>query len=97
MENKQLIQIEQFCAHYHIEFAFIHSLYEFGLVEIITVEDVQYLRGEQLAELEKMIRLHYDLEINMEGIDAITHLLQRMNELREELGLLKNRLRLYED
>ncbi len=97
MENKQLIPLEQFCAHYHIEFAFIHSLHDYGLVEITTVEDIQYLKSEQLSELEKLIRLYYELEINMEGIDAINHLLQRMNELRQELGVLKNRLRLYED
>ena len=97
MENRQLISVGQFCVHYNTELEFIHSLYEYGLVEIITVEDTQYLKSEQLTELEKMIRLHYELEINLEGIDAITHLLHRMNNLREELDILKNRLRLYED
>jgi hypothetical protein len=97
MENKELIPIERFCAHYQIEFAFIRSLSEYGLVEIITIEGFRYLKSEQLAELEKMVRLHFDLDINLEGIDAITHLLQRMAKMQEEMKSLKNRLGLYEN
>ncbi|MBK8738011.1 MAG: hypothetical protein IPL98_19685 [Saprospiraceae bacterium] len=35
----------------------------------------KYLLEEQLPVLEQIIRLHYDLQINMEGIDVITHML----------------------
>ena len=97
MENEQLIPVEQFCGHYHIEFSFIQSLSEYGLVEITRLEEVEYVKKEQIKELEKMIRLHYDLDINIEGIDAISHLLQRVDDLRDELNILKNRLRLYEN
>jgi hypothetical protein len=44
-----------------------------------------------------MIRLHRELEINPEGLDTIDHLLGRMSRLQEEVIMLKNRLRLYED
>jgi len=96
MENEQLITIEQFCIHYNIEYSFIQSLTEFGLLEITTVEETQYLSREHIRDVEKMIRLHYDLDINLEGIEAITHLLQRVDKLQEELTVLKNRLKLYE-
>ncbi len=43
------------------------------------------------------MRLHYDMEINVEGIEAINYLLQRMKTLQAEMVSLKNRLRLYED
>lgn len=43
------------------------------------------------------MRLHYDLEINIEGIDAIYNLLEQVNSLRKEITTLNNRLRLYED
>ncbi len=76
MENRQLIPVADFCDHYHIEFSFVRSLHDFGLVEFTTVKEVQYLRAEDLTELEKMARLHYELDINMEGIDAIKHILQ---------------------
>ena len=44
-----------------------------------------------------MLRLHRELDINIEGIDTIDHLLQRMDNLQKEVISLKNRIRLYED
>jgi len=96
MENEQLIPIEQLCVHYNIEYSFIQSLTEFGLLEITTVEETQYLSSEHLREVEKMIRLHYELDINIEGLEAISHLLQKVDRLQDEVMLLKNRLRQYD-
>jgi len=42
-----------------------------------------------------MMRFHYDLNINIEGIDAITHLLQQIEDLQQELIATKNKLRLH--
>jgi hypothetical protein len=50
----------------------------------------------QLNELEKIIRLYYELDINLEGIETVIHLLQRINDMQDEITLLKNRLRLHE-
>lgn len=97
METKDLIAIQEFCKHYKVEISFIDSLNEFGLIEIITVEQTQFIHQQQLKDVEKMIRLHYDLEINLEGIDAISHLLKRVNSLQEELNALKIKMRSYED
>jgi len=83
--------------HHKIEMSFIHSLNESGLIQITTVERTQYISREQLSDLEKMIRLHYELDINIEGIESIAHLLQRVENLHEELTVLKNRLKLYEN
>lgn len=97
MKNEDLIPVEQLRTHYNIEFSFIHSLVEFGLLEIITVKETHYLYKEQIKDLEKLIRMHYELDINMEGIDAISHLLRRVDTMHQELNALKNRLRRYED
>src|SRR5277367_1849842 len=97
METENLISIELICVNHNIEYSFINSLNEYGLIEITTVENTQYIFKENIKDLEKMIRLHYELDINMEGIDAISHLLQRVDNLHEELTSLKNRLRLYEN
>jgi len=96
METKHLIPVEQFCSHYNIEFSFIDSLHEYGLVQLTRVEEVRYIIPEQIYELERMIRLHYELDINIEGIDAISHLLQRVDQLQDELRIMKNRLSRYE-
>jgi hypothetical protein len=97
MEKTNLIQIKQFCSSHNIEFSFIDALKQFGLVEIIIVDEESYLPHEQLSDVERMMRLHYELDINMEGIDAISGLLQRVNELQRHLLTAQNRLRLYED
>jgi len=89
MEPK-LIAVEECCTIYNIEFTFLESLNEFGLIEIVPKEDKRFLQEEQLGDLERMIRLHYELDINMAGIDAISHLLKRMHELQEEIRLLRN-------
>ena len=97
MVRKNLISIEQFCIHHSVEFSFISTLEEFGLVETVSVQQVQYIPENQLEKLERMLRLHRDLDINTEGIDTIGHLVEKIQTLQQEVLHLKNRLRLYED
>ncbi|TDW52447.1 MerR-like DNA binding protein [Flavobacterium sp. 270] len=97
MSSKNLIQIRQFCLYHEIENTFITELHNYGLVKIIIQEDDEYLEPEQLPSVEKMIRMHYDLKINMEGIDAIAHLLNKIEVLQQNLTASQNKLRLYEE
>lgn len=97
MKAEALIPVEQFCAHYEIEFSFINALAEHGLIEIIMVEDARYLHEAHISNIEKMIHMHYDLDINPEGIDVIFQLLERIKHLQSELNSLRNRLNFYEN
>ena len=97
MSSKNLIQIKQFCVYHEIENTFITELNNYGLVEIIIQEEEEYLQPEQLPAIEKMIRMHYDLKINLEGIDAIYHLLNKIEVLQQHLTSTQNKLRLYEE
>lgn len=90
-----MILAQEFCTHYQVEMNFIHSLQEFGLVEVISNEGNDYLSADQLNELEKMIRLHYDLNVNVEGIDVILHLLEQLDEAQRETNELRNQLKFY--
>jgi len=96
MADEILIPATDFCIHHNIEVSFIHSLQNHGLIELTTVESTGFINESQLQEIEKMIRLHYDLHINFEGIDAIRHLLDQIQNLQNEMTSLRNRLRLYE-
>jgi len=89
---QDLISQEECCVQYNIELSFIQALGEYGLLEITTVAETAYVHTEQLHELEKFIRLHYDLNINMEGIDAIAHLLGKLNRLQQKNDHLRKRL-----
>ena len=96
MADENLIPANDFCIHHNIEVSFIDSLQNHGLIELTTVESTGFINESQLQEIEKMIRLHYDLHINFEGIDAIKHLLDQIQNLQNEMTSLRNRLRLYE-
>ncbi|WP_423148924.1 chaperone modulator CbpM [Rubrolithibacter danxiaensis] len=97
METNDLIAAEEFCTFHKVEFSFIRSLYEAELIEITTIKEITYIPNDQLQQLEKFVRMHYDLDINVQGIEAIAHLLGRISDLQGELTSVKNRLRLYED
>ena len=96
MENEELIPADQFCGTYEIEFSFIDNLQQYGLIETRRIEHNLLIPQDQLQKLEQLVRLHYDLNINLEGIDAITHLLERVKSLQSEIVELKNRLRFYD-
>lgn len=97
MQTDQLIPVKVFCESHRIEYSFISMLYDTGLIEMMVVDDVSFVAPEQVEPLEKMVRLYYDLGINVEGIETITHLLERINRMQMEISLLQSRLRLYED
>jgi hypothetical protein len=97
MQQEQLISTEEFCTHYKVEYSFIDSLDRYGLIEITRINETTFIDTDKLIELEKLVRLHYDLEINLEGIEAITYLLHKVKNLQNEIVLLKNRLSLYEN
>jgi uncharacterized Fe-S cluster-containing MiaB family protein len=96
MNKGNMIPADEFCASHNIEITFINSLQEAGLIEITTISETEYIHENQLNELEKIVRLYYEMDINLEGIETVIHLLQRINDMQDEITLLKNRLRLYE-
>lgn len=66
------------------------------MVEIAVFDDQQYIRQDQLKDLEKLVHFHNDLDINLEGVEAIAHLLKRMQELQHHMKQLQQRLNIYE-
>jgi len=96
MNIKNLIPANEFCVHHNIGISFISSLHENGLIKITTIEETIYIHKNQLPELEKMICFYSELDINIEGIETITHLLKRINELQNEISNLKTRLGIFE-
>jgi len=96
MSRQKLIPAYDFCVSHNIEISFINQLREIGLIEIKTIEETVFIPVSQLRQLERIIHFSYDLDINIEGIETINHLLNRMVDMQEEITALKNRLRLYE-
>lgn len=96
MQQQENISAAEFCLHHHVEMSFIHALNDEGLIELEIVEEKLFISQQQLPQLEKMARLYYDMDINIEGIESITHLLNEITKMQQHINHLNNRLQLYE-
>lgn len=96
MQTGNLIAVNEFCKYHKIEISFISTLQQTGLIEFTTIEETVFIDTEELPQLEKIVRFYYELDINLEGIETITHLLMQIKNLQNENINLKNRLSLYE-
>ena len=92
MESNEIVLAEECCSYYNIDFSFIRLLDEHGLISLSKAEDQLYIHHDQLPDLEKYMHLHYDLNINLEGLEAISHLLERIHTLQREMRQLQNRM-----
>lgn len=97
MQPEEMIAADEFCTHHNIEISFIHSLKDSGLLEVSIVEEKIFLPADQMSQLEKLVRLYYEMDINLEGIETITYLLDRMHSMQQEIRQLNNRLSMYEN
>lgn len=96
MQTENLIALSAFCTSHNIGTSFIHSLQRTGLIDIITIQESAFIEIQQLPVIEKIVRFHFDLDINLEGIESIIHLLQQIAAKDAEIRELKNKLRMYE-
>lgn len=92
-----LIIVSEYCNKCHIDPSFILMLEEDGLIEVQEMNKEKYLLVSQLAELEKYTRMYYDLSINIAGIDAIHHLLDRVQTMQREIHRLRNQLNAFHE
>jgi hypothetical protein len=96
MSHENYISIQQLSLYYKVELSFFSHLHDTGLIEIITIEQTPYLHLDTISDIEKILRLHDELNLSIEGIDIVINLLQKIDALQNELNAVKNRLRLYE-
>ncbi len=89
-----LIIVREYCRKSHVDPSFIVSLEEDGLIDIQVVEGERYLLVSQLQDLERFIRWHEDLAVNIEGIGVIHELMGRMHEMQQEINQLRREVRL---
>lgn len=97
MSKEKLILINQLCTHYQVEMSLFSELHEFGIIEILTIENSCFIHEDKINVVEKVVRMQKDLNINLEGIDTVLNLLDKINDLQTQLNTVQNRLRLYED
>lgn len=96
MKTENLIKANDFCVYHNVEFTFINSLQQAGLVDVKEVDQTIFIPESELKKLQKIINLH-ELEINIAGIEAITHMLDRIEQMQENMRALRNKLKMYEE
>ncbi|MDP4218810.1 MAG: chaperone modulator CbpM [Bacteroidota bacterium] len=96
MNPELLLPLSECSLRLGVEITFFRDLEERGLIKTTMVEEVLSIEAIQLPQLERLVRLYQDLEINFEGLEAIVHLLERLESAQNDLTELRNRLRLYE-
>lgn len=95
MQTEDMIPLTEFCMNYHVEQSFVYALQDSGLIEIIHSEEQNCILASQLQQLEKMVRMNTEMDINLEGIEVITHLLERIQKMQRQILELNNKLNLY--
>lgn len=77
ISREELVQI------YNIEITFFDELVDSGLLNIETDNEIRYLMYEDLPTFERFTNWHYDLEINLPGLEVIHNMLQKMENLNQ--------------
>lgn len=96
MDNPGFIDATQLCNIHKIEVSFIHMLNEYGLIEIREDETTIWIPEQEVLPVEKFIRLHYEMDINFEGMHAIAHLLNKISHMESEMVQLRRKLAMFE-
>lgn len=78
------ISREEVVKIYDIEVAFFDELEAVGLIQTEVVDQITYLHYDELQKLEQFSNWHYDLEVNIPGLEIIHNLLDRIRSLQEE-------------
>ncbi len=95
-KHKDLISFDNICSYYSVESEFLSALQQMDLIEVVQIHENRYIHDDELTKLEKYIRMNKDLDINTEGIQVITGLLEQIRSLQRELDRLKSLVNWYE-
>ncbi len=95
MEIEKYFLVNQFCVSHEVEYTFIESLDQIGFIEIHQIENQDYIHLERLPILEKAIRLTQDLSLDINELEIILDLLEKIENLQEENKLLKSKIEMY--
>jgi len=96
MSHSKVIKIESLSIHYQVDRSFFQQLNDLGVIEIHSVDNMPCVDEQHLALLDKVVRLHQDLEINPQGLDVVLNLLDKIDSLEKSLVETQNRLSIFE-
>jgi len=96
MPASKLISVKEFCHHHQVETELIMAFESHNLIALVKEKRSYYIPNQSLALAEKLLRLHLELGINLEGLEVLLPLLDRLEKSNQELNELRIRLDFYE-
>ena len=78
------ISREELVKIYDIEISFFDSLEESGLLQVEHENETKYLRYDDLSAFEKFSNWHYDLDVNLPGLEIIHQLITKLENMQNE-------------
>lgn len=78
------ISREELVKIYNVEITFFDELVNAGLLSIEKENEIHYLMYEDLPSFERFTNWHYDLEINLPGLEVIHEMLNKMKHLQQK-------------
>jgi chaperone modulatory protein CbpM len=87
--------LHEICAHCGARVEFIVELVEYGVIAPVKGADAESWSFDAwaLARLQRALRLHRDLEINLPGLAISLDLLDEVQRLRQQVDLLDGQLK----
>lgn len=96
MRTENVISVSDFCVFHNVEYTFVDYLADAGLVKVTAVNQTNYIPIDEIQKLERLVRLHNELDINEPGVATINNLLQKLDDMQQEVSYLRSKLSLYE-
>lgn len=86
---KNYITIKELAAFHEIDEGYLMEFIQFGIISVKQQKTSLQIHLDDVEELERAIRLRRDLEVNLQGVDIICRLRNRLVELQKEMDLYK--------
>lgn len=96
MEKPDFIAIVDLSVVYEVKLDFFNAIIEHDLLQVYEIEGAIHIDAVDIGRLEQIMRLINELKINVEGVDVILNLLERIQFLEEELTNRSDKLRFLE-
>ena len=93
MRSENLITVKDFCVYHNVAHTFVEYLADAGLVKVTKTNCIPL---DEIQKVERFVRLHNQLEINEPGVATINNLLEKLDDMEQEMSVLRSKLRLYE-
>jgi hypothetical protein len=95
MPVTKFIAVKTFCLQHDIPADFILELHQHEIIQLVVEKRNRFIPVKQLQELERIIRIYRDLQLDIHGIQAVLHLVNRLQEKDAEITALRNQLTFY--